>query len=631
MPWREFASDSCVSKSKSRFCPARGDTIRSSDCAENRGPEFGCPGECEYNPWGHGSIPQPLIDLEEAVKDWAFARHELEKKSATRGQRASRMTGDDDILGDFCTNVEAIHVGDGSRPSPFCRWLAENPKELRRDHRMLAGWMDTCVPMLLESRQVVDETGIECVDLLEPDRPPFLLRDQEMARQIPRFQLFFGWAYHTPWFCRMLGVVKPVMRPYEHTPEEVIERLSLARGWEPENTDLREWLRRNALQISRSIAVWEELNGIALVKNSGYDESETGLATMRKEADVPDHEFVPEDLIERLCTLKMKTFDFVEGLESDEERITHSSPEVFLDQPIPTLDGLSPRLAASRPDLRTRLILLVKAFIHISDKQQSQSPQPEPADFGPMLRTLDLEDLDFPRPPLEEEMVDVNAFEDEDYEYALDDDYDEYESSVSHEELLKITGIASAGLPPMHGQTPMDESMARRLYESTVKKFSTADQMMKSTLDKWSDFFECSSVPLINMDIPPDSPEFAAFILHFGIMAHMLYPEGPKRATHVPFSEERLLRAFRGYLMEFANNHAQNDLTAALITMVNITRASPQPEVASAILGQCMSLWENQSQPRGVRRLDPSNLDMVAAALLAALWEMEYLRHGRPE
>lgn len=624
-----------MSKSKNRFCPVRGDTIRSSDCAENRGPEFGCPGDCEFNPWGHGSIPEPLIDLEEAVKDWAFARRELEKKSAPRAQRASRMIGEDDILGDFCTNVEAIHVGDGSRPSPFGRWLAESPKELRRDHRMLAGWMDTCVPMLLESRQVVDETGIECVDLLDPGRPPFLLRDQELARQIPRFQLFFGWAYHTPWFCRMIGVVKPVMRPYENTPEEVIERLSLARGWEPESTDLREWLRRNTLHVSRSIAVWEELNRIALVKNSGYDESEIGLAMLRKEVDVPDREFVPEVLIERRSTLKMKSFDFEENFESDDERVIHSPPEVFLDQPIPSLGGLSPRVAVSHPDLRTRLILLVKAFIHISDKQQSQSPPPEPTDFGPMLRTLGLEDLDFPRPPLEEEMVDFSTFEDEDDEYdPEDDDYDEddeYESPVSPEDLRKITGIANAGLPPMPRQTPINEAMVRRLYESTVKRFNTGGEMMESTMERWSDFFECASVPLINLDIPPNSPEFATFSLYFGIMAHMLHPNGPEQAGLLPFSEERLLRAFRGYQMEFASCPAPDDPAAALITLVNITRASPQPEVASTLMAQCMSLWDNRSGPIGDRMLDPSALDIVAAALLAALWEMEYLRHGKPD
>ena len=287
--------------------------------------------------------------------------------------RVRRKSGAEGKLEEFCHLLEAVHVGDGSRPSPFGRWLAENPRELRRDHRKLAEWMDTSMPMLLEARRVIDETGVECVDLLDPERPPFLVRDHRMVGETPRFQLYFACAYHTPWFTHMIGLIRVMPRPYVFAPEEVIGRLARARGWSPEAMGLREWLRRNLQDTSTSIQAWTVLNRIALVENSGLEAGELGLPDLPKESEVPDREFVPGELIERRITPQAQTFLFHPEDAPAEHPAMHSPPEVVLDEPIFSLGGLTPRQAATKPELRKELVLLVKAFIQVSDNRQALS------------------------------------------------------------------------------------------------------------------------------------------------------------------------------------------------------------------------------------------------------------------
>ncbi|MGB6221468.1 hypothetical protein [Haloferula sp.] len=69
----------------------------------------------------------------------------------------------------------------------------------------------------------------------------------------------------------------------------------------------------------------------------------------------------------------------------------------LMDLPLPLLDGLSPREAAARPELRQALIRLMKGHITRSDEMRRKGLD---IDYNPILKELGLDELIQPAPPL---------------------------------------------------------------------------------------------------------------------------------------------------------------------------------------------------------------------------------------
>lgn len=70
----------------------------------------------------------------------------------------------------------------------------------------------------------------------------------------------------------------------------------------------------------------------------------------------------------------------------------------FVDQPVPALDGATPRDAARNPALRPRLIELMKSHVRRLDEENLKSGRSD--DINAMLRELGLVEIDFPPPPV---------------------------------------------------------------------------------------------------------------------------------------------------------------------------------------------------------------------------------------
>ena len=70
----------------------------------------------------------------------------------------------------------------------------------------------------------------------------------------------------------------------------------------------------------------------------------------------------------------------------------------WIDEPVPALDGHTPRRAATDGQLRPRLVQLVKERVRQHDEENLESGRAD--DINPYLRELGLVELDFPPPPL---------------------------------------------------------------------------------------------------------------------------------------------------------------------------------------------------------------------------------------
>lgn len=70
----------------------------------------------------------------------------------------------------------------------------------------------------------------------------------------------------------------------------------------------------------------------------------------------------------------------------------------LLDQSVPMLDGLTPREAAARPEMRTRLVRLMKGHVRHLDRMRRE--QGLDLDLNPQLAELGLDELVQPAPPL---------------------------------------------------------------------------------------------------------------------------------------------------------------------------------------------------------------------------------------
>ncbi len=128
--------------------------------------------------------------------------------------------------------------------------------------------------------------------------------------------------------------------------------------------------------------------------------------SLNRDAFTPDPALVPPPLVSVaqpmvLSSTRIPAQPFAdEGLSPDEirARMLVVQDRLWIDQPVPALDGHTPRDAANDPSLRPRLIHLLKSRIRQLDADNHRTSRRVP-DLDWMLRELGTEEILFPQPP----------------------------------------------------------------------------------------------------------------------------------------------------------------------------------------------------------------------------------------
>ena len=172
----------------------------------------------------------------------------------------------------------------------------------------------------------------------------------------------------------------------------------------------------------------------------GERADDLGPQTFERNAPAFDAALVPPRLRENPQQLSLTTQRAAQTEDGPEQTVLAAFRHqyaTFADEPMPWLDGRTPRAAAADPALRPRLVSLMKTHIRGADKHRREEALD--LDLNPLLADLGLHELIYEPPPL-------GLADDESEDDEIDD-----EASAAFDELAELgRGIGPhAVLPPL--------------------------------------------------------------------------------------------------------------------------------------------------------------------------------------
>lgn len=178
---------------KSRPCPVLNGPISAADCGRQRGSRLACPATCPFFPFAPAGYDLWL----KVEAEWL--RKSLDRVIRARGRDRlqAQMKREQLPLDSESATVEAalaraLHRLLFLEPGPDGRtvaaaWEAADWEGLNNDEQLMMRHRRGTRLAVLEVHRVRSEREVECVDLLEPARPPFRVVDRHLAPRVVRF------------------------------------------------------------------------------------------------------------------------------------------------------------------------------------------------------------------------------------------------------------------------------------------------------------------------------------------------------------------------------------------------------------------------------------------------------------
>ena len=237
-----------------RPCPAKGETITSSECGSSRNRLFVCPADCPFNPFALANYER-LMEIESKLDRASLVwLHSIAATPQALLQQLSRLyaSGDPVALHSFIA-VRLFHERDDAGLSAGERFLESRDHGLSNDQQALLRSRCGMRVTLLEVHRVIDHERIEAVDLLAPEAGRFLIIDRSLARMAVRYTTVLAWRYELPHFQRFCGVAITVPEIVDLDPDAVVREISRHLGGPESGPELLGWLALNFVRVQASI------------------------------------------------------------------------------------------------------------------------------------------------------------------------------------------------------------------------------------------------------------------------------------------------------------------------------------------------------------------------------------------
>ncbi len=254
-----------------RECPAAGHPIEAFECAAGRHTTYACPEACPFNVFASASY-QKFQAIERSADEkyykWVM-EHAADRVQFEADMR--RLVGDRPSSGYFhCLAWHGVYrVGPGG-DTCLGEWAKAGFPGLGADERVLMRSRMRLQPAMIEVHRVLDDQRVEVVDLLDPERGPFVIMDGGFARQVVRFEVYAGHVNPLPHYRRLLGTCVLVPNFHPLAPEEVIQEIIRHLGGPGDNPSRRAWLAEHyekfekaleAVALARRQAMFDALDG----------------------------------------------------------------------------------------------------------------------------------------------------------------------------------------------------------------------------------------------------------------------------------------------------------------------------------------------------------------------------------
>jgi hypothetical protein len=179
-----------------------------------------------------------------------------------------------------------------------------------------------------------------------------------------------------------------------------------------------------------------------------------------------DSNLIPPRLLEHINAPAFTVSKMSYSLSTDPAKLTETvrqaSLKTFPDEPVPMLDGRTPREAAGDPSLRKRLIALMK--IHVRGVDEENLRKGAASDINPLLRELGLHEIDFP-PPTRRAIPRAEA--------AADHDEDDAPLPPG-----RVPGASGPQLPPLPSSRPLTTGEAEERIRLAIDAFDLAGEAL---------------------------------------------------------------------------------------------------------------------------------------------------------
>ncbi|HBA83218.1 MAG TPA: hypothetical protein DCZ95_03900 [Verrucomicrobia bacterium] len=390
-------------KKKQRHCPAVERTISAQECGANRASHYACPASCIYNPWAPANYDKAL-EINDRVRKKIYDRLIVELRK--QGGWASIPEGADESLSSQQFFMSEIHLKKDAGGRTFIeRWEAEGFKDLDNDERFLLKQQALIHVAAIEARRIVSEEECEAVDLLDPELKPFIVHDRAFSRRVVRFSHLLGWVFPMPHYHRTFGAAVDIPDVEAMETSDVVIQTARHLGAPADRTELRHWLAENFPRMAASFAAIDTDFRKRMLDVELTSERTDDMAKQIALSEQLDYDakLVPPEFLEKapmfITQVSRLPQDFSNMTQADRDAfIRRQYNELFMSSNIPALNQHTPRQAAQIPELRKKLIVLMKKRVRMQDEENRQNGRNE--DINWMLKELGLHEIDFAPPPL---------------------------------------------------------------------------------------------------------------------------------------------------------------------------------------------------------------------------------------
>ncbi len=277
-----------------------------------------------------------------------------------------------------------------------------------------------------------------------------------------------------------------------------------------------------------------------------------------------DSDLIPPVLLKRIHVPALTVSKMSYSLPADPAKLTETvrrnSLKTFPDEPVPMLDGQTPREAARDPNLRKRLIALMK--IHVRGVDEENLRKGAASDINPLLRELGLHEIDFPPPPRRPIPHDEG-------------DVDDGEKDAPPR-FGRMPGAPGPLLPPLPESRPLTAEEAEERIQAAIDAFDLAGDALESMAVAGSSLIE----DLVHVTDGLVTEENFSFLVPHLIPAwYALVPsDGPAPVIPTDVLQAALVRDLTSF-------GGLRSLTAQDLLL----KDHRQPELALCLMRHCMA------------------------------------------
>ena len=368
-----------------RECPVAGRAIEGFECATARHTKYACPESCPFNVFAVASYPK-FQAIERSADEKYFAwvmGHATDRAQLESDMLQLGRSGPNQVLLHRMAWHGIYRVGPGGETC-IGEWAKAGFPGLGTDERVVMRSRMKQYPAMLEVHRILDNSRVEAVDLLEPERGPFIVLDTDFAREVVRFEVYGGHFSDLPHYSRLQGPCVVIPGFDSFTPEQVIHELIRHLGGPVDNPGRRLWLTRHFERFDQA------LGAVALARQQATNAGkfDPALVPPALLSDTP--ELVLTTNRDKVPSRAIPDTVAAAGIICNRE-------QGILDQPIPLLDSQTPRAAALDPALRPKLLQWMKFWISQTDRHNLETGRND--DINWMVRELGLDELLFEPPP----------------------------------------------------------------------------------------------------------------------------------------------------------------------------------------------------------------------------------------